>query len=97
MVNHRKYLGLFTLSMDSSLQIPGSTRDKCLLEKTPSYAAAQASGHRMAPGTKHLYESSFVLYKCHGKGFAGALDHIIGKVQGNAGRSRKNMFIPYPF
>lgn len=54
------------------------------MEKTPNYAAAQASGHRMAPGTKHLYESSFELCKCQGKGFAGALDQMIGEVQGKA-------------
>lgn len=96
LVGHRKYLHLFTLSTDSSLETPGSTRDFCM-EKTPSYAAAQASGHRMAPGTKHLYESSLVLYKCHRKGFAGPLDQMIGKVQGNAGRSRKDMFTPYHF
>lgn len=67
------------------------------MEKTPNYAAAQVSGHRMAPGTKHLYESSFVLHKCHGKGFAVALDQMIGEVQGNEGKSKKDMFTPYPF
>lgn len=65
--------------------------------KTPNYAAAQANDHRTAPGTKNLYESGFVLHRCHGKGFAGALDQMTGKVEGNAGRSRKNMFTPYPF
>lgn len=67
------------------------------MEKMPNYAAAQASGHRMAPGTKQLYESSLVLRKCHGKGFAGTADQMTGKVQGNAGRSREDVFIPCPF
>lgn len=67
------------------------------MEKTPNYAAAQASGHRVAPGTKQLYEPSLVLRKCHGKGFAGTADQMIGKLQGNTGRSRKKVFIPYPF
>ena len=62
------------------------------MEKTPNYAAAQASGLRMAPGTKQLYESSLVLHKCHGKGFAGTADQMIGKVQGNAGRSREDVY-----
>lgn len=65
------------------------------MEKTPNYAAAQESGHRMASATKQMYESSLVLHKCYGKGFW--KDQGIGKVQGNAFRSREDMFIPYPF
>lgn len=67
------------------------------MEKTPNYAAAQASGHRMAPGTKQLHESSLVLCKCRGKGFTGTADQMIGRVQGNAGRSREDVFTPYHF
>lgn len=67
------------------------------MEKTLNCAAAQASGHGMAPGTKELYESSLELRKCRGKGFAGIADQMTGKVQGNAGRSREDTFIPYPF
>lgn len=68
------------------------------MEKMPNYAAAQASGHRMAPGPKQLYESSLVLRKCHGKGLGVTVDQkILCKMQGNAGRSREDVFIPYPF
>lgn len=47
-------------------------------------------------GLRYKAESSPVLCKCCGKGFAGTVDQMIGKEQGNAGRSSEDNFLLYP-